>query len=84
MSPKETAGRKQVAVLLAEDIVERAKNLVYWSPGVTLAGLVEEGLRSAVERRERVNRGPYKTRPRALTPGRPVALSTGRKKKESR
>lgn len=73
MSPKETAGRKGVGVLLPEDLVERAKNIVYWSPGVTLSGLIEEGLRSAVERRERANGGPFKNRPAELQRGRPVA-----------
>ena len=74
MSPKEQRGRKQVAVILSETIVERAKNIVYWTPGVTLAGLVEEGLAKAVERRERVNGGPFEARPAALQPGRPLAL----------
>lgn len=82
MSPKEYPGKKQVAVLVSDDIVERAKNIVYWSPGVTLAGLVEESLRLAVERRERANGGAFDERPSALRRGRPIALrSTAIKKR---
>jgi hypothetical protein len=74
MSPKESPGKKQLAVVVSADIVERAKNLVYWTPGVTLAGLVEEGLGKAVVRRERANGGQFAERPSHLQPGRPVAL----------
>ena len=74
MSPKEAPGKKHLSVILSEDVVERAKNIVYWTPGVTLAGLVQEGLAKAVERRERANGGPYRNRPAELQRGRPVAL----------
>jgi hypothetical protein len=81
MSPKEAPGKKNLSVILTENLVERAKNIVYWTPGVTLAGLVEEGLERAVERRERVNGGPFKTRPSNLQRGRPIALRDVRSKK---
>ncbi len=82
MSPKEAPGRKQLAVILPESLVERAKNIVYWTPGVTLAGLVFEGLRAAVERRERANGGPYDERPEDLQRGRPaVGPDVGKKKR---
>src|SRR5687767_6824091 len=83
MSPKERPGHKQIAVTLSADVVERAKNIVWWTPGVTLAGLVEEGLTKAVERRERANGGPYKARPEELQPGRPVARDAADKKKRA-
>jgi hypothetical protein len=82
MSPKEPPGKKNLAVVISADIVERAKNIVYWTPGVTLAGLVEEGLEKAVERRERANGGPFKERPADLQRGRPVALRDIRGKKK--
>lgn len=81
MSPKEPQGKKNLAVVISEDIVERAKNVVYWTPGVTLAGLVEEGLEKAVQRRERANGGPFKERPADLQRGRPVALRAIRSEK---
>lgn len=82
MSPKEAPNRKQLAVILSSDLVERAKNIVYWTPGVTLAGLVEEGLIKTVERWERANGGPYEARPADLQRGRPAldSDSSGKKK----
>ncbi len=82
MAPKEAPGKKQIAVVLSEDLVERAKDIVYWTPGVTLAGLVEEGLQRAVERRERANGGPFDARPAQLQSGRPVALRNARTNKK--
>lgn len=83
MSPKEARGKKQLAVILPEDLVERAKNIVFWTPGVTLAGLVEKGLRKSVERWERENGGPFKARPADLQRGRPVAERDKRQKKRA-
>lgn len=84
MSPKDIPGRKQIAVTLPADIVERAKNIVYWeTPGVTLAGLVQEGLTKAVERWERTNGGPYKARPEELQAGRPFSSEAADKKKRA-
>lgn len=82
MSPKEAPGKKQLAVILSAGLVERAKNVVYGTPGVTLAGLVAEGLLKAVERRERANGGPFKARRKDLSPGRPVTSQNNRKKRE--
>jgi hypothetical protein len=73
MSPKEAPGKKQVAVMISEEVVERAKNLVYWTPGATLAGLVEQGLIVVVERAERRNKGRFSRRPSALKRGRPIS-----------
>ena len=81
MSPKEWPGKKQVAVFLSVDVVERAKNIVYWTPGVTLAGLIGEGLEKAVEQREGANGGPYKQRPHDLPVGRPLVRENRKKKR---
>lgn len=74
MSPKEQPGKRQLSVVLPEDLMERTRNVVYWSPGLTVAAIVEAGLRIIVERMERANKGPYRPRPkRRLRAGRPIA-----------
>jgi post-segregation antitoxin (ccd killing protein) len=57
---------------LPVDLVERAKDTVYWTPGLTLAALAEAGLRAEVERHEKKNGGPFKPRGQKLVGGRPL------------
>ena len=47
---------------LPADLLERARNAVFFTPGATMAGLLEEGLRSAVDRLEAVNGGAFRQR----------------------
>ncbi len=51
--------------------MERAKNAAYWTPGLTLAGLAEAGIRAELERVEKKH-GPFKARERELVGGRPL------------
>jgi hypothetical protein len=58
---------------LPEDLMERAKNVAFWSsPRVTLASMAEAGLRAEVERMEKKNGGAFKGRERELVGGRPI------------
>ena len=52
--------------------MERARNAVYWTPGATLAGLVEEALEVELAKREEESGGVFKTRNSRLKPGRRV------------
>ena len=56
---------------LPVELMERAKNAAYWTPGLTLAGLGEAGIRSELERIEKQH-GPFKRRERELVGGRPL------------
>ena len=56
---------------LPVDLMERAKNAAYWTPGLTLARLAEEGIRDELERLEKAY-GPFKARERELVGGRPL------------
>lgn len=64
------AVRERVTAVLPAELMERARNVVYWSPGTTLAGMIEAGITAEVEKAERDNGGPFKPRGRALKPGR--------------
>jgi len=54
------------------DLMERAKNCSYWTPGLTLAGLAEAGIRCEIEKLEKRNGGEFKTREKELVGGRPI------------
>lgn len=63
----------QVSTRIAEDVANRARNIVWEDRGLTLAALVEHGLMMAVEEWERQNGGAAPQRPtQALPAGRPI------------
>ncbi len=66
------AARERVTIALSAELMERARNAVWWNRG-TLAGLVEDAVAEALERLERENGGPFKARSEALKPGRRVS-----------
>ena len=64
--------KERFTVNLPPELIERARNAVYWTPGLTLAGLAEDALLKALRRLEKANDGPFKERDGKLTAGRPV------------
>ena len=54
------------------DLMERVRNCVFWTPGLTMAALAEEGLRSALDSYEKKNGGAFPLRTANLKGGRPV------------
>ncbi len=64
--------RERVTIALPADLMERARNAVYWTPGATLAGLVEEAVRVELAKREAENGSVFRPRNSRLTPGRRV------------
>lgn len=68
-----TSPRKErLTVHVTVEVVERAKNAVYWTPGLTLAGLAEDALKKAVETLEKAHGGPFDRRKGELKGGRPL------------
>lgn len=67
------AGRKARYTLhLPVDLMDRAKNASYWTPGLTLAALAEAGIRAELERLEKAHGKRFKERERELVGGRPL------------
>ena len=64
------APRERVTIALPSKLMERARNAVYWTPGATLAGLVEDAVADALDRLEQENSGPFRPRSSNLKPGR--------------
>ena len=65
--------KQRLAVVITGEVVERAKNAVYFEPGLTLASLMEGALTVALNKLERKRGEPYPARQGLrLKPGRPI------------
>jgi hypothetical protein len=53
-------------------VIDRAKNAVYWTPGLTLADLAAEAIETAVDKLERKNGATFPQRKANLKGGRPM------------
>lgn len=63
--------RKRLTVSLPFELLERSRNTVYWTKGLTLARLLEQALTSILDQRERLNGQPFTRRLENLKGGRP-------------
>ena len=50
-------------------VLERARDTAFWTPGVSLSALIEQGLRAEIARLERERGEPFPPRRGPLTPG---------------
>ncbi|TKB62692.1 MAG: hypothetical protein E8D48_07930 [Nitrospira sp.] len=67
---RQTRKRKErVTLSLSADMVERLRTVVYWSPKLTLTGVVESAIQSALTKLEKGKR--FKKRRGKLAVGRP-------------
>jgi hypothetical protein len=64
----------RLTVSLPGDLVERLRDAVYWSPGLTLAWLIAQSLRTSLTEMESFRQGPFPKRAKALRAGRPRLL----------
>ena len=44
--------RMRISAEISRDVADRIKNAVYWTPGMTMAGFIEESLARAIENLE--------------------------------
>lgn len=65
-------GRSRHTLHLADEIMDRARNIAYFTPGLSLSGLTETAIRREVERLEKKNGGRYPERETELVGGRPL------------
>lgn len=71
---KKTCQKKQrITVQISEEVVDRIKNAVYWTPGITLASLAEEAFATIVDKLEAENGEPFTKRREELKTGRPIS-----------
>lgn len=70
-------GYRRVTLNLPADLVEQLRNTVYWTPGVTLTGLIKDALHEFLSRWEQRNGRRYPARLAELKSGRPRKLRNG-------
>jgi post-segregation antitoxin (ccd killing protein) len=70
--PREGGNRAALTVSIREDLIEQARDAVFWTPGLTVAGLVETALKAELDRLEKRQGKPFESRKGELTAGRPV------------
>jgi hypothetical protein len=63
--------KERLTVHLPVILIDRLKNAVYWTPGLTLAGLAEDALERAMDRMEKARGEPFEPRKGRIKAGRP-------------
>jgi hypothetical protein len=61
--------KEQLSVKISCEVLEPVKNIIFWTPGLTLSALVEDLLREFTEETHRIH-GTFKTRESKLKVGR--------------
>ncbi len=70
--PGDRVVKERLTVHIPINLIDRVKNVVYWTPGLTLARLAEEALAIRVEKLEKERGGAYPPRREELKGGRPL------------
>ena len=65
--------KQRMTLNLAPELIERARDAVYWTPGLTLAGLTEKALVQFLEQLEKERGEPFPQRQGKLKSGRPIS-----------
>lgn len=63
--------KERLTVHLPVELIDRMRNAVYWTPGMTLAGLAEDAVQWAVDRMEKARGEAFPARKGRIRPGRP-------------
>ncbi len=66
--------RERVTLHISAELVDRIRNAVYWTPGLTMAELAESALAEALTAIETERGSPFAPRGSELKRGRPVKL----------
>lgn len=64
--------KERLTVHLSVTLIDRVKNTVYWTPGLTLASLAETALQQLVDQLEKQRGETFPPRKEPLKGGRPI------------
>lgn len=64
--------KQRITVQLSSDLLNRLKNAVYWTPGLTITSFMEDSLEKNLTLFEKRNDGEFEQRPEELKAGRPL------------
>lgn len=65
--------KERITIALTPEVIERLKNAVYWSPGLTLSCVIEQATEKAILDLERKNGKPFPERNGELKKGRQLS-----------
>ncbi|MDP7420512.1 MAG: hypothetical protein QGH40_01475, partial [bacterium] len=65
----QTKGKTRATIYVPVSLIERVKNAVYWTPGLTVAALAEGSLSRAVKSLENKRKSPFPQRKSELKVG---------------
>jgi hypothetical protein len=65
--------RERLTVQIDPDLINQARNSVYWTPGLTLAALTEEAIKRYLEHLETERGEAFPARKQDLKAGRPIS-----------
>ena len=66
--------RERLTAQLPPEVMERVRNAVYWTPGLTIAGMATQALEQFVDQIEAERGEPFPPRQGAVQTGRPVKM----------
>lgn len=69
---KAQTGQKRVTVQLPTELIERIRDIVYWTPGLTLNELAEVAFTNTLSCAELLRGEPFPPRRGSIRVGRPV------------
>lgn len=70
--PVQRGVKERATFHLPVELIERARDAVYWTPGATLAALMETALGDHIAKLEKERGRPFERRGGAIKTGRPV------------
>ena len=66
--------RERLTAQLPQEVMERVRNAVYWTPGLTIAGMTTQALEQFLDQIEAERGAPFPPRQGAIKTGRPVKI----------
>jgi hypothetical protein len=70
----ERSEKERVTFHITKQLIEKARDAVYWTPGLTMAGLAELALRDALDKLEKKRGESFPNREGQLKYGRPIKM----------
>ena len=64
--------KQRITFNLSITLIERIKNCAFWTPGLTMAALVEVAVKEKIDKIEKKRGEPFPKRSGPLTAGRPM------------
>lgn len=68
---RERRSKERLTVLISGDVLNRLRNAVFWTPGITMTGIVEKCISDAIASLEDQRGAKFPQRSRELKAGRP-------------